>query len=93
MLVNWRIAFCASFPAVFGLQKFEPATNVDAFFVEQFNYESLESSPWKTSKAVKDSEFQFNGVVNIEVPKVFNTFRGDKALVLKSKAQLHGVTR
>ena len=77
-----------------GLQKFTPIEeDFEAFFYDQFVYESLEKSPWKVSLSEKDTDYQYNGIVSIEAPKVFKAFRDDKALVLKSKAQLHAVTR
>ncbi|CDR42027.1 CYFA0S08e02762g1_1 [Cyberlindnera fabianii] len=61
----------------------------DSFF-EQFDSDDW-ANLWKISKAKKDDEFSYVGKWSVEETKIFPGFKGDKGLVLKTKAAHHAI--
>lgn len=59
-------------------------------FFEQFDSDDW-SQLWKISKAKKDDEFSYTGEWAVEEHKIFPGLKGDKGLVLKTKAAHHAI--
>lgn len=72
---------------------FEPST-IKGLFVEQFTpgWEKR-WSPSRSSKLQRgEEEFKYEGEWRVEEPHVFSGIKGDKGLVLKSKAKQHAIS-
>ncbi|WOO78697.1 Calnexin [Vanrija pseudolonga] len=75
---------------------FKPTT-LKAPFIEQFVEDLGPDSRWTVSQATKqtpvgDETFSYVGTWAVEEPEVFPGIKGDKGLVLKSKAAHHAIS-
>lgn len=89
-------------PFVFSLeyQLFDTSQLSPSSFFEQFDYETLKSSPWELSKAKKFDEgrkemmaYEGEWELKDSDSKVARGLDGDKSLTMMSRARHHAITR
>jgi calnexin len=71
-------------------KSFDKAQLASGSFLEQFDSDDW-AQLWKISQAKKDDEFNYVGEWDVEETIIFPGFKGDKGLVLKTKAAHHAI--